>query len=185
MADNPVKVVVDNTKAMQDAVEFLATTRVMVGIPAENQTYEWGSAGNERQTTVDGSKRKASTGGITNAALLYIHDNGAPEVGIPARPTLIPGIKSREDDIDKGLKAAGRSAMDGNIQLSIQRLSAVGIIGSSGVKSAINNNTPPPLAPSTLAARKSRGVTRTNTLVDTGQMRNAVNWVLRKVKRGA
>jgi hypothetical protein len=42
----------------------------------------------------------------------------------------------------------------------------------------INSNVGPPLKPGTLAARRRRGLKRTNTLVDTGQMRNAVTYVV-------
>lgn len=33
-------------------------------------------------------------GEITNAELGYIHEYGAPEANIPARPFLIPGVES-------------------------------------------------------------------------------------------
>ena len=46
-----------------ESVRILANSRLLVGFPAE-------SAGRDE-------------GPLTNAALAYIHDNGAPEAGIP------------------------------------------------------------------------------------------------------
>jgi hypothetical protein len=42
------------------------------------------------------------------------------------------------------------------------------------VRDAIDGNTPPPLAPSTLAARRRRGNFSARTLVDTGKMRLSI-----------
>ncbi len=42
------------------------------------------------------------------------------------------------------------------------------------VRDAIDGNTPPALAPSTLAARRRRGNFSARTLVDTGKMRLAI-----------
>jgi hypothetical protein len=47
------------------------------------------------------------------------------------------------------------------------------------VKAKINSNIQPKLADSTLEARRRRGVTRENTLVDTAQLRNSVTHVIR------
>jgi hypothetical protein len=152
---------VSNARQIARAVEYLTTRNVLVGIPST-------TAGNRN-------------GPINNAALLYIHDNGAPEAGIPARPVMAPGIARKADEINRRLRNAGKIAFEGRITAVEQQLNAVGLVAAQGIKEAINSNTPPPLRPSTLAKRRARGVTRTNTLVDTAQMRNAVTYVIRAV----
>ena len=55
---------------------------------------------------------------------------------------------------------------------------AAGMEASASVKNKIDSNVPPELSERTLAARKRRGVTRTDTLVDTGQFRNSITYVV-------
>ena len=112
------------------------------------------------------------------------HDNGAPEVGIPARPTTGPGVRDAKTEIERRLRLAGTAALDGKPQSVVNQFNAAGMAGAAAIKNRINSNTPPPLKPGTIAARKRRGVKRTNTLVDTGQMRNAVTYVVRREKDG-
>lgn len=163
MAKTGLTVLVDNTRALAEGLRLLSNLRVMVGIPEDNDSRKDGDP-------------------ISNAALLYIHENGAPEVGIPARPTLKPGIKDAATEINRRLKLAGTAALEGRPQSVRNQFAAAGQAGASAVKAKINSNVGPPLSPATLAARKRRGVKRTNTLVDTGQMRNAVTYVVREEK---
>jgi hypothetical protein len=156
-------VVKDNYKAMAEGLRLLSDLRVMVGVPEDKSQRRDGDA-------------------ISNAALLYVHENGAPEVGIPARPTLKPGVRDARVEIERRLKLAGQAALEGRPSSVRNQFAAAGQAGASAVKAKINSNVGPPLAPSTLAARKRRGVKRTNTLVDTGQMRNAVTYVVREEK---
>jgi len=53
-------------------------------------------------------------------------------------------------------------------------LAEVGGMLAEEVRDAIDGNTAPPLAPSTLAARRKRGNFSARTLVDTGKMRLAI-----------
>jgi hypothetical protein len=154
-----VKKLVDNMSKVLEGIALLGRLHVSVGIPQDDTTRKEGDA-------------------ITNAALLYIHENGAAEVGIPARPTLKPGIKNAGKEIERRLKMAGQAALDGKPQSVRNQYAAAGQAGASAVKRMINSNVGPPLRPGTLAARRRRGLKRTNTLVDTGQMRNAVTYVV-------
>lgn len=151
--------VVDNMAKLVEGVALLARLRVSVGIPQDDTTRKDGDS-------------------ITNASLLYIHENGAPEVGIPARPTMRPGIRRAGPEIKRRLKLAGEAALDGRPQSVRNQFAAAGMAGVKEVKNKIRSNTPPPLKPGTIATRRRRGVKRTNTLIDTGQMLNAVTYVV-------
>ena len=155
---------VDNLAKVAAGIRLLAETRVMVGFPQ------------------DADKPRKDGEPINNATLGYIHDNGAPEAGIPARPFMRPGIKDSATEVQRRFKLAGKAALDAKPDSAMRQMEAAGMIAASAVKARINSNIQPALADSTLAARKRRGVKRTNTLVDTGQMRNAVTYVVRKVK---
>lgn len=152
-----------NIKPILAAMKALADTDVLVGIPGEK--------------TQRGEP-------ITNAAIGYIMENGAPEVNIPARPWLLPGIKSAQKLVVNYFKQAGVAAMDGNTAKVDRVMHAAGIVAADAARRKINSNIPPPLAPRTIAARLARGRTGTKTLVDTGQLRNSVTYVVRNKKTG-
>ena len=157
----------DKQAGLQDAVanlDMLMTImarEVLVGIPADAST----------RTDVE----------LNNAARAYILNYGAPEANIPARPFMEPGIeKARETIAQIGemmiLKAMKSGASSADV---LKGMNMMGLAAAASVKAEINSNIPPPLAERTIRERMARGVTRTNTLVDTGEMRNAVTYVIR------
>lgn len=163
MSGSGVTTVLDRTAEVLRAIAELTGSRVMVGIPSER-------AG--RQDTGDQT--------INNAALGYIHENGAPEVNIPARPFLIPGVASVQEKTVETLRRSGTAALGGDARAANAGLHAAGLRASSAVKAKITAGPFAPLAESTLAARRARGVKRTKPLIDTGQMRSAVTYVIRR-----
>lgn len=183
-----LKTTVDNVDALRALLEGISATEVLVGFP-------------ESSATRDGS-------GPTNAMLGYVHDNGAPEQNIPARPFMIPGIESVATEVTNILAALAKGHLNKGKLTADQGLTRVGLKVQAAIRKKINEGVPPPLADSTLrrrAARKGKGlgsrkgaklelelraagwdpsVDFAKPLVDTGQMRNAVSFVIRKRKRG-
>lgn len=156
-----ITVTIDKVPAIEKAIKDLAATRVMVGIPASKAA-------------------RREKGAINNAALGYIHENGAPEAGIPARPFLIPGVRNAEAQITAHLKAAGEAALSGEAKRSDRELHATGLIAQAAVRAKITAGPFIALARSTLARRRARGRTGTKPLIDSGQLRNAISYVLRR-----
>lgn len=159
----------DNTKALDDILRALSEKHVMVGIPAE---------------TAD---RDDSP--INNAAIGYILETGAPERNLPARPFLRPGVASAAGDVAKVARTTlGRALAFGRPRAetdrTIQRgLEQIGIVATNAVKRLIDAGDFAPLAPSTLYRRQHRkDAPRSGDkpMVDTGQLRNAVTYVVRK-----
>lgn len=159
----PIVTNIDKVDKVLRGLDTLRETKVLVGVP-ENKSP------------------RNSDGDITNAELAYIHDNGAPEAGIPARPFMAPGIKASEEKWEGYLKAAGQAALDGKENAVEKNLQAAGITAATAIKSKINAGVPPPLSKRTLAARKRAGYQGTKPLIRTGQLRNAITYVLRKLK---
>jgi hypothetical protein len=159
-----LNVLVDNVAKMAAGIEVLATTRVMVGVPSD--------------------KAGRKDGPINNAALAYIHDKGAPEANIPARPFMEPGVESKASEIRDGIGKAGEFALDGKPDAVERQYHRVGAIGRDSIKAKITDGPFTPLKPATIAARKSKRKSRNNTdikpLIDIGAMRNAINYVIRK-----
>lgn len=131
----------ENLAALTEALKILSKRRILVGIPQAND---------------------ARTGSpIGNAAIGYIMENGAPEVNIPARPFLVPGVKAAQSAIEVALLAAGSAALVGDINRVNINLAIAGQKAVTSVQLTIQAGIPPPLKPGTVAARARRNASRT------------------------
>lgn len=177
-------------------IRLLATVEVLIGIPEEKT---------DREPDEDDKS------GLTNAALLYIHENGMPEQNIPERPSLGPAIAENTDEIERALKGIARRVLMGNPKAVEMGYHTLGMKMASAVKNKINDGIGPGLADSTLAARaRSNKVTKSGRkgaraeierralggrrndqagmdlakpLVMTAQLRNAVTYAIRQKER--
>ena len=132
----------------------LSNVDLLVGIPQETDDREDGKVG--------------------NAYLLMLHTVGSPVQGIPPRPTIQPTIEKHKSFIQKSLFTAMEEyAKTG----SDAKLRALGIYVSSQVKEFINDpsNGLTPNSPRTIQRKGS-----SLPLVDTGEMRNSITYVIRK-----
>lgn len=150
---------------LKAALKALSARRVLVGIPAEKAIRRPESA-EDRDP-------------INNAALLYIHEHGAPGANIPARPALIPGIASVQPSINAEFKACAAAYLSFRPADVTVTLNRVGLMASQAVKLKITDGPFEPLKPATIAARRRKGYQGTSPLIRTGQMRNAVTYVIR------
>lgn len=158
-----MKITTDNVAKVLSSIQELAGKQVLVGIPASKAEREEGN-----------------TEPINNAQLGYIHEYGAPASNIPARPFLIPGVARAQESINNHLQKAAKAAMSGNDEKVDTELNATGLIAQAGARNEINNGDFEALSPVTLAARRKRGRTGDKPLIDTGQLRNAITYVIRK-----
>lgn len=166
---------------IHDALAELASNEVLVGFPE------------------DTTERDEEDTSLTNASLAYIHDTGMPEQNIPARPFMIPGVEQGLPKAAEALKSTARAVLTSKSrEVASAGLHRVGLIVQAAIRGKINEGVPPPLAKSTLQERARRGrkgakqelelrargeapsVQFAKPLIDTGQMRNAVNYVIRK-----
>jgi len=119
---------------------------------------------------------------ISNAAIGYIAETGAPERNIPQRAWLVPAIKGAKVPISKYMKQAGKALLDGKLSVCDKALNAAGLVGQAAARNEINTGSFQALAAATIRARQRRGRTGTKPLIDTGQFRNSVNYVVRGAK---
>lgn len=154
-----VNITVDNLNKFKKALKLLAKKQLLAGFPE--------------------AKAKRKEGPINNAMLAKIQNDGSPINNIPARPFMEPGIMDVAEPINKQLLLAGEAILDNNEAKAIARLNAAGLIAQNGIRNKINSNLPPPLKPSTLKARRRRGIKSTRSLVVSGQLRNAATYVLK------
>jgi hypothetical protein len=170
----------------------LVKKEVLVGVPADKA---------ERKTE-PGEKE-----GMNNATIAYIQDNGSPAANIPARPFMQPGITAAQSPISARMKQAALNVIDGGEDAGDTALNQAGLIAQSSIRKVIGEGIPPPLAPSTVANRFRQRKTKTRRkgeteylrligqgssaedaqkatgikpLLNTGQLRNSITYVLRK-----
>lgn len=172
----------ENLSGLGKAMKALTEQDVFVGIPEDKTARE-----------------AAGDTGISNAYLGYIHEHGVPEKNIPARPALIPGIEDIQDEAKAILKDAAKKALEGNTGAVKTALNKIGILGQNAVRAKFVENDWPELADKTLDRRQKiseaenakgkkvkkmgksrREKGRTNPLIDTGQLRKAYTYVIRK-----
>ena len=160
------RVSADRLPQLIQSLHALAARRVLVGVPASRDAREDGSP-------------------ISNAEIGYIQEFGAPEANIPPRPFLVPGVESAQDQIVNRLRRAGVAATHNDQSGVEDQLNAAGLTGQTAVRVQMTDGDFEPLKASTLAARRSHGRTGTHPLIDTGQLRNSITYVLRDARAGA
>lgn len=151
----------DRTDEVLKSIRDLTKLRAYVGVPDVN-------AGREDDEP------------ISNAEIGYLMENGSPSQNIPPRPHLVPGVASAGDKIANHLEKGAKKALGGAPEAVDIAMNRAGLEGSSAVKRKIDEGPFDPLAPRTLQARKARGRTGEKPLIDTGQYRNAITYVVRK-----
>jgi hypothetical protein len=164
MAPRNLKLINDRVGKSLDLIRSLGRDRVLVGIPAENALRK----------PEPGEPRE-----VNNAMLGFIHENGSPARNIPARPFLVPGVRDARAAIAGQLGSASRATLAGKSTDADRTLHAVGLIAQNAVRKRIVNGPFEPLKPKTLAARRRKGRTGTKPLIDTGQLKNSITYVVR------
>lgn len=185
-----VTVTRDNTKSLLKGLAALAENRAYAGVPAT-------TAGRKDEKTP-----------INNAELMFIHEHGAPEANIPARPVVHPAIRKAQPQITAALFATGKLALNGGADAVDKGLNAVGLIAQNAMRARISSGPFAPLSPKTIAQRAAKrgtkrrkgeqqyldlvagGMSPANAqsaagikpLIDTGQLRRALTYVIRKVR---
>jgi hypothetical protein len=151
-------------KILNDAIKTIGQMSCLVGIPEATATRD----------AKDGKKAN-----VNNAMLLFWHTKGSPLHGYPARPSVEPAIEAsgNKEKISEDLGMVAEYVMKGD---SIQAKKFLELAGQDAVNAIQawwddSRNGWAPDAPMTIKMKGSSQV-----LVDTGQLRRAINYVIRK-----
>lgn len=173
---------VDRLKQVLQSINGLVDQQVLVGVPDS-------TAG-----------RKDDGAPLSNAEIGYIQENGAPEINLPARPHLVPGVAAAQPKTLPQLQKGVEAALDGDIDGAKRQLSMAGLAAQSSVRALISSGIGPALSEATLRNRARRGrkgakeelasraagqqpsTELAKPLIDTAQYRNSITYVLRKRK---
>ena len=174
---------------LKKIVAELANKEVLVGIPQENSSREIGDTINNaellyiqshgvRSKQMRQEMDKSISKGMKYSAAhsLYVKTHGSPMLNIPPRPVLEPSIEANKQVIAKQIAIASTAAMENNPHLMEEALNKAGMIATSAAQGWFENpaNNWQQNAKSTIKKKGSN-----QPLVDTGEMRKAITYVLR------
>lgn len=117
--------------------------------------------------------------GPSNAEIGYQNEFGSPVNNIPARPHLLPGVAAVQDKVAARLTQAADAAASGRVSDAERHLHAAGLLAQNSVRRTLTTTAYRPLSERTLAERRARGRTGTKPLIDTGQYRRSITYVVR------
>lgn len=161
MSKPTMTITADFTKQFNEIIKGFKGDAVLVGIPAEN------------------SKRDDDST-INNATILAINNFGSPGQNIEPRPVMEIGIRNAQDAIAEQFKLAAKNALSQGIKALDTYYGRAGMIASNSIKKAINDQDGiKEPAKSTIRARRARGFMGKSALIVTGQMRNAITYVVK------
>lgn len=173
--------------AIEDLIKSLKAQTVFVGVPEEE-------TGREDEAVTNSQLAFLHTNGVRSASMrnemndsglpysqafqAYIADKGSPLWKIPPRPILEPALEHEpnraliQEQMGKVVQGYAKSNEDG-----MKELEKLGMLAQGIVRDWFDNpaNKWPPNAESTIEAKGSD-----RPLIDTGQLRNSMNYVIRK-----
>ncbi len=149
----------DSVAEINRVIKSFKRDNVLVGIPAGTEREEVGSIG--------------------NASLLFINNFGSPGQNIPPRPVMQIGIFNAQEAIADEYGSALKAALNKGVSSLPRYYNRIGMLASNSIKNAINAGIGfPGPSDATKASRKAAGFNGTKSLIRTGQMRNAITWVV-------
>ena len=151
----------EGAKAIESTIKELIDTQVLVGIPESEAAREEGK--------------------LTNVELMYIHSNGSPLAGIPARPVIEPALENAKNKIGTLMSDAAQAALSGNQEEMNANLEKAGLAGQSASQDWFTNpsNAWSPNTEATKKAKGWKGSTDPKPLIDTGELRRSITYVVR------
>lgn len=161
-----LKVRKDNLKKIKANLKKLSKLDLLVGVPQEE--------GNRDKRRDYKTKKivKDENIEITNAELMFIHSQGSPARGIPKRPTIEPTIEENKELIQKTIKKIATDMLDGaDGRVELEKL---GIRLVNKIRAKFGSDELVPIKNATIKAKGSE-----RPLIDTGQLRNSVTYVIR------
>jgi hypothetical protein len=156
----------DFTKQFNETVARFKKDSVLVGIPETDEAREEDDP-------------------INNATILAINHFGSEAAHIPPRPVLTIGIRKAQEDIAEQFRQMAKAVLSKGASALSTYYERVGIIASNSVKKVINDQEGiKPPSPATIKARQyltKSGFKGTKALLVTGQMRNAITYVVQSI----
>ena len=143
---------------IEKAVAQLNRTRLLVGIPSGS-----------RRDPEPGEKGTPPSNGV----LGYILDHGDPQMNLPPRPFLRPGVRAARTEISKGMRRAATGALSGKLAEIKAGFDQAGLAAQVSVQATMQAGGFAPLSDRTIEARARRRNPETGRLLGDGRSRDA------------
>ncbi len=151
-----IKVLNESLIDVKNILKDLKNTEILVGVPQEESSHE---------------------GSVNNAELLYIHTNGSAVMNIPPRPVIEPAIEDNKQQIGEILKNSMEKALNSDREGAFEEFEKAGMYGQNAAREWFTNPKNN-WAPNSASTIKKKGSDRP--LIDTGEMRKSIVYVIRK-----
>lgn len=111
---------------------------------------------------------------------LYRASMGSPAHGIPPRPIIEPAITANKEEINKRLKTIMDLFLSGEESKGEEKLRSLGMFAQNKVRAWFTDprNGWAPLSPATKKAKSKGGKSKDNPLIDTGELRKSITYVV-------
>lgn len=153
---------VDKVGKLIKGINYTKDNYLLIGIPQKKTTRE--------------------DEAITNAELLFIHTNGSPINNVPARPVIEPALEDDMERLTSMLKDFANEAIKGNFEEAQKQLEKTGMRAQNVCRNWFTNadNNWPENAPSVRERKIKKGSTEPRPLIDTGELRKSIIYVVVK-----
>lgn len=174
----------DLAETMFRRIEALTSSKVLVGVPEETAGRKASAMGGVGVGPLDDSPSGGTVIDDNNAAIAYIQNFGAPELRIPPRPFLVPGVRNAFDRITSIFRKVARDALNGNFGAVDIGFHKIGLVCQNEVRRKLTEGPFIPLSPVTVAMRaakhkrKKPSLADYTPLIDTGRLRQAITYAI-------
>jgi hypothetical protein len=175
----------DDVPQLLRAIKSMQSERILVGVPDTNA---------DRQAVAGEPASK-----ITNAGIALVMEFGDPSKNIPARPFLVPAVVGMKDSLPDMFRTVAQKVLTGGAGAVQSGFTIIGQRVADAVKKKITDGPFQELSIRTIEARARRGrkgaqaylkgvkagtattpsAAGVKPLIDTGQLRRAINFVIR------
>jgi hypothetical protein len=161
----------------------LSKLAAYVGVPAAGRDARTQQLLNMAGKTTSKKKKarlkKAASGDVNNAELLFIHTNGSPINKVPARPVIQPAIEAggNRQAIASELVASVKATLSGDKETAEKKMLRAALAGQNAARKWFTDGRNG-WAPNTPATVKRKGSDRP--LIDTGALRASIVGVVRE-----
>lgn len=171
-------------------IQTLAKKEVLVGIPQEkserrkktdtvnNAELLYVLSHGVRAPVMRADMQKNIDAGMLYSAAhsLYVQTHGSPAYAIPPRPVLEPAIRDSKEAIGKQIEGAYRAAMHGDMGKAERGLKRAGKVAQNAARGWFENPKNK-WTPNSQRTIREKGSDRP--LIDTGEMRKSITYVIR------
>lgn len=187
-----VVVTLDNTEDIKAILNEIQKESVYLGVPEEKSSRNAESVTNAELAFLHTNGVRSSqmrnemddTGlPYSQAMQAFLAEHGSPLWRVPPRPIIQPAIEDEENM--EMIKEQMKAVLDAFIKSKTkgaEELEKLGLMGQNILRDWFDNpkNNWAPNSPYTIAIKEEKGSTDPKPLIDTGQLRKSMTYVIRK-----